>query len=111
MDREREDKLTQGISLTRGKREDEARRKARESIETSNMVEMINKWTKERGGIVTELTIIAGILTKYEKERRKELIRIIYQATITEIDEIMKDAERVREMGELKRESENTNTK
>lgn len=107
METRREEELIQGIRLTRGITEEEARERVEMVTKIEKKAKEIEEWTRKesngRNEEVIEATLISYIITKYKMKKRDEIIRTIHEATVTRHKEILKEAKTIREMGELKR--------
>lgn len=105
-DIERE-RLIQGISLVRGLDRKEARERAEFISKITNKANEINEWIQKNmeygGEEPTRILLISAVLSIHDKEKRDKLIRLLYQVTIREHEELMENARKMKEMGELKR--------
>lgn len=106
MGRTKREKLIQGISLVYGVNKEEAEIEAKKTEEIKRIASIAENWAKLEKGTeakVLELAIIAKILTKYKKEERDKLIRILHKVIVIDISKCIKTAETMKKMGEIER--------
>lgn len=107
MTKEEEEKLKQGIRLAKGKTEKEAEKEVNEIKRMKEKAEEIERWTKEeerKGNEKAETLLISSIIMKYNRRKRDRILRTIHRATVTEYEQLEKEAKIIKELGEMKKQ-------
>lgn len=101
--------LIQGIRLAHGKTEEQAIRRMEAVCVIDDVIKIIEascEMMKQEYGEDTKTLkslIILGILFPYDKTTRQQILTKIHQAGVKEFDNHMKNALKIRELGELER--------